>query len=195
MKDLVSDLRKNNTNTKIINQIDDIVCNIVNDDYEYESNIGQSQTTVEALEKLNNIITENILEPLNNLSDGGNSSENLTYYLVDGEVVNAVKCVNEEKYVVIKKLSGYTSSSVTTESLSNNNTLEFGYIKDGVDGDAIDVSGVLPCIYHEGAYNFKMGILIVDYGRVQLILSDNSILTDTAKTIYISEATGILQKL
>ena len=97
-------------------------------------------------------------------------------------------------YDVITVNGGFYTASLTSASLGTNNKIKIADIK--VDnGVNEDYRGVLSCTICDPSDNYKFysGSVYVNGTEMFLILSDNSILTDTAKSLDL-DFNGILKR-
>lgn len=195
MKEINNYIKENDTDNVIVSRIDKIIYDIVDNDYKYESYYGNSETMVEALGKLREVINYNLLDKIN--------EEELTWLELTLRVNNnpisiygsRTKKNSSDYNVLIIGDMNFEKSNITSSSVKNGE-IEIGTI--GMSGyPDKKVYGVLNGVCTINGVK-QMCALRVDENvsgetaKVYLLLNDTTILTSTAQTLSV-EASGTLK--
>ena len=199
MEEINNYIKENDTDNVIVSSIDKIIYDIVDDDDEYEVSYGNSETMVEALGKLNRAISEGIIDTIYNAFEF--SYADLQLY-VNGDtrgvyVIGQIKSCSTTDYniLLISKMN-FRVDNITTSNIVNGE-IEIGTIKGSKYSEYEDmkVDGILNgvCTIDEVKQMCALRFEVPTSGdtKVYLVLNDTSVLTSTAKSLYVN-ATGTL---
>ena len=200
MEDINNYIKENDTDNRIIKNLNDLIDTILYNDDEYDDVVDEytnGKTIVECLDKLENALFDYTMDKI--YSSGGSSggATITTKYVttLDNSTESFDIIVTPTNdYDVITVNGGFYTASLTSASLGTNNKVKIADIK--VDaGVNEDYRGVLSCSICDPSDNYKFysGSVYVDGTEMFLILSDNSILTDTAKSLDL-DFNGILKR-
>lgn len=133
MKDLQEYVKKNNTDTKLVEEIDKLVRSLVENSYMYNTYYGESQTKIEALKKLKTALSNK----LNNISDnisnfsafdvntcqvtGDDDNAQLEVFSFTGKWEQPRSIIYASNYLKVKNV---TSADVTHNSIKIGNLSE-----------------------------------------------------------------------
>ena len=199
MEDINNYIKENDTDNVIVSRIDDIIYDIVGDDDEYEVSYGNSETMVEALGKLNRAISEGIIDMIYNAFEF--SYADLQLY-VNGDtrgvgVIGQIKsCYTTDYNILLISKMNFRVDNITTSNIVNGE-IEIGTIKGSKYSEYEDmkVDGILNgvCTIDEVKQMCALRFEVPTSGdtKVYLVLNDTSVLTSTAKSLYVN-ATGTL---
>lgn len=177
MQEINNYIKENDTDNVIMKNIDDIIYDIVDDDYSYESSYGTSETTPEALEKLKMAISNKILNKgfkLMKISINGYEQTCFVY--------NAVMLITN----FVCSVNDITSNSVI------NGRVKIGTI-DLYDNSTkfLNANGALPCVYYGSDNVYHCGVIQLesDYSsqitNMYLVPSDTTIFTSTPQKLSV----------
>ena len=201
MEEINNYIKENDTDNVIVSSIDKIIYDIVDDDYDYESEYGNSETMVEALGKLNRAIKDSILYSINELKECIFDNATLKLYVKDDTkgifVYGVIKLsnINVCNTLLISTMK-FSVDNITSSDIVNGE-IEIGTIKGGLGTgyEDIKVDGVLNGICTIDGVKQMCRLRFEkpssEYTKVYLVLDDNSTLSTTGKSLNI-EATGTL---
>lgn len=210
MQDINNYIKKNDTDNVIVSRIDKIIYDIVDDDDEYEDSYGNSETMVEALKKLRTVISDNLLDDIN---DAKEMLTNIDLQLTVEKSHNSSSSVinvygrrskgswdtSEHKYQFLS----ITKMNFNLVDISSTDIDEQGIFVGTLKmsetfGVPVRFSGVLCGVCNINNISQMCMVKVVeDYSgsgnnKVYLLLNDTSVLTTTGQTLHITTATGTL---
>jgi hypothetical protein len=145
MKNLQEYVKKNATDTRLVEEMDSLNANLIGDENSYVNYFGKSKSFLESLSKFNYLLTG----CLNYLENKGT--------IVNGAILVVKDVENENHNIrgVIEKLEYFSritfyhhqQISVTIDTTLTNGSLKIATVlNDGYEGD-VYVEGFAPCMY------------------------------------------------
>lgn len=189
MQEINEMIKEYDTDNSIVKEIDSIVYNMVDNDYTYESSYGNSETILEALKKLKEVINKEILSPINNLGETI-EIKRVTMTSITGDWTDITAYYFEEygqprAFFRTNNTLGVTNVKITDLT---NNSFKIATIPEGYDITGYQFGA---CEYSEGSNKIYIPVMFrFNEQDVYAVFNDTSFLNETGKTLKFEISTA-----